>query len=73
MENLLQAKGLWSLVEEGFTEPEVGVETTAAQQRSLEELKMKDHQVKHYLFRQSIGLCLNRSWIAEHPRLFESP
>lgn len=54
MENLLQAKGLWSLVEEGFTEPEVGVETTAAQQRSLEELKMKDHQVKHYLF-QVIG------------------
>lgn len=50
MENLLRAKGLWSLVEEGFTEPAAGIETTAAQQKSLEELKMKDHQVKHYLF-----------------------
>lgn len=50
MENLLRAKGLWSLVEEGFTEPAAGIETTAAQQKILEELKMKDHQVKHYLF-----------------------
>ena len=50
MENLLRAKGLWSLVEEGVIEPAAGVEITAAQQKSLSELKMKDHQVKHYLF-----------------------
>lgn len=50
MENLLRAKGLWNLVEEGVPEPVAGIETTAAQQKSLEELKKKDHQVKYYLF-----------------------
>jgi len=50
MENLLRAKGLWSLVEEGYAEPEEGIEITAAKKKNLEELKMKDHQVKHYLF-----------------------
>ncbi|KAI5425021.1 hypothetical protein KIW84_030992 [Lathyrus oleraceus] len=46
MENLLRAKGLWSLVKEGYTEPAAGIELNAAQK----ELKMKDCQVKHYLF-----------------------
>ena len=50
MENLLRAKGLWNLVEEGYTEAAEGTEVTAAQQKQLEELKVKDHQVKHYLF-----------------------
>lgn len=50
MENLLRAKGLWSLVEEGIPETAAGLETTAAQQKSLEDLKKKDHQVKYYLF-----------------------
>ena len=50
MENLLCAKGLWSLVEEGNTELAEGIEVTAALKRNLEEFKMKDHQVKHYLF-----------------------
>lgn len=38
------------MVEEGVTEPAARVELTAAQQKSLNELKMKDLQVKHYLF-----------------------
>ena len=50
MENLLRANGLWSLVEEGYTKPAEGIEVTAMQKRNLEELKMKNHQVKHYLF-----------------------
>ncbi|XP_022961422.1 uncharacterized protein LOC111462003 [Cucurbita moschata] len=50
MENLLRAKGLWSLVEEGYTEPAEGIEVTTTQKRNLEELKMKDQQVKHYRF-----------------------
>ena len=50
MENLFRAKGLWSLVEEGYTEPAEGIEVTAAQKRNPDEFKMKDHQVKHYLF-----------------------
>ncbi|KAG7028442.1 hypothetical protein SDJN02_09623, partial [Cucurbita argyrosperma subsp. argyrosperma] len=50
MENLLRAKGLWGLVEEGYTEPTEGIKVIATQKRNLEEFKMKDHQVKHYLF-----------------------
>ena len=50
MENLLRAKGLWSMVAEGYTEIAEGVEATAAQRKELEDLKMEDHQVKHYLF-----------------------
>ena len=40
MENLLRAKGLWNLVEEGYSEPVVGIEVTAAQKKNLVELKM---------------------------------
>ena len=50
MENLLRAKGLWSLVKEGYTKPAERIKVTAAQKRNLDEFKMKDHQVKHYLF-----------------------
>ena len=34
MENLLRAKGLWSLVEEGYTEPVEGIEVTSAEKVS---------------------------------------
>jgi len=37
-------------VEEGYDEPAEGVEMTAAKKKSLDEIKMKDHQMKHYLF-----------------------
>ena len=50
MENLLRAKGMWSRVEEGYSEPTEEIEMTATQKRNLDEFKMKDHQVKHYLF-----------------------
>ncbi|XP_020266994.1 uncharacterized protein LOC109842539 [Asparagus officinalis] len=50
MENLLRAKGLWSLVEKGFEEPRAGTLLTDAQQAQLDDARTKDHQVKHYLF-----------------------
>ncbi|XP_037494415.1 uncharacterized protein LOC119370398 [Jatropha curcas] len=50
MENLLRAKGLWNLVEQGFTEPTEGTKLTEAQQAELDDAKTKDYQVKHYLF-----------------------
>ena len=50
MENLLRAKGLWSLVENGIQEPIVGTALSNAQQTQLDDAKMKDHQVKHYLY-----------------------
>lgn len=50
VENLLRAKGLWSLVENGFEEPKVGTLLTDAQQAQLQDARTKDHQVKHYLY-----------------------
>ena len=50
MENLLRAKGLWSLVETGFAEPRGGAELTEEQQARLDDARTKDYQVKHYLF-----------------------
>jgi RNase H-fold protein (predicted Holliday junction resolvase) len=51
MENLLRAKGLWSMIEIGYQEP---IETTVLTEEQLELLqnsKTNDHKVKHYLFR----------------------
>ncbi|GAU48606.1 hypothetical protein TSUD_327180 [Trifolium subterraneum] len=51
IENLLRAKGLWSMIEIGYQEP---VETTMLTEEQLELLqdsKTNDHKVKHYLFR----------------------
>ncbi|GMI90542.1 cysteine-rich RLK (RECEPTOR-like protein kinase) 8 [Hibiscus trionum] len=50
MENLLRSKGLWSLIENGFEEPESATVQTIAQQTQLDEIRMKDHKVKHYLY-----------------------
>lgn len=50
MENLLRAKGLWSLVENGFERPVEGTRLTEAQQALLDDATTKDYQVKHYLF-----------------------
>ena len=38
MENLLKAKDLWSLVENGFSEPVEGTKLTATQQEYLEQI-----------------------------------
>ena len=50
MENLLRAKGLWSVVEVGFSELEEGTILTEAQKGHLDDVRLKNHQVKHYLF-----------------------
>ncbi|KAJ1382916.1 Retrovirus-related Pol polyprotein from transposon TNT 1-94 [Sesbania bispinosa] len=42
MENLLRSKGYWSLVETGYAEPTIGVESTEVQKKELEDLMMKD-------------------------------
>ncbi|WCJ18701.1 hypothetical protein M5689_001030 [Euphorbia peplus] len=51
MENLLRLKGLWIYVEKGLKEQQPGTTLTDAQQTQLENAKMNDHKVKHYLFR----------------------
>ena len=48
MENLLRAKGLWSVVEIGFWVE--GTMLTKAQKDHLGDARLKDHSVKHYLF-----------------------
>ncbi|CAM8892609.1 unnamed protein product [Rhodiola kirilowii] len=53
MENLLRAKGLWNLVQNGFIEPNESaiVVLTDAQRDLLDNARQKDQKVKHYLFR----------------------
>ena len=50
MENLLKAKGLWSVAKIGFSEPDEGTIVTEAQKGHLDDARLKDHQLKHYLF-----------------------
>lgn len=53
MENFLRSKECWSLVETGYDEPKVRAAMSQAQQKRLDELRLKDLKVKNYLF-QSI-------------------
>ena len=48
MENFLRSKEYWSLVETGYAESDAGV--TDAQQRKIDEMKLKDLKVKNYFF-----------------------
>ncbi|KAI3768676.1 hypothetical protein L2E82_19506 [Cichorium intybus] len=50
MEILLRAKQVWNLIDPGIREPTVGVAQSEAEKKKLEELRMKDLQVKHYLY-----------------------
>nr|GEV46500.1 putative RNA-directed DNA polymerase [Tanacetum cinerariifolium] len=50
MENLLRAKQVWNLIDPGIREPAVGIAQSEAKKKKLEELRMKDLQVKHYLY-----------------------
>ncbi|CAH1423479.1 unnamed protein product [Lactuca virosa] len=50
MENLLRAKQVWNLIDPGIREPVVGVAQSEAEKVKLEELRMKDLQVKHYMY-----------------------
>ena len=50
MENLLRAKGLWSVVKIDLSELEEGTMLTEAQKGYLDDARLEDHQLKHYLF-----------------------
>ncbi|RVW84289.1 Retrovirus-related Pol polyprotein from transposon TNT 1-94 [Vitis vinifera] len=50
MENFLRSKEYWSLVETGYDEPQANAAVTEAQQKRLDEIKLKDLKVKNYLF-----------------------
>ncbi|KAL4584185.1 hypothetical protein LXL04_008777 [Taraxacum kok-saghyz] len=50
MENLLRAKKVWNLIDPGIREPEVGIAQSEAEKKKLEDLRMKDLEVKHYLY-----------------------
>ncbi|XP_050878599.1 uncharacterized protein LOC127082406 [Lathyrus oleraceus] len=51
MENFLQSKKMWNLVEEGIPTPTIGTSSTSeAQRKSVEEAKLKDLKVKNYMF-----------------------
>ncbi|KAL1193317.1 hypothetical protein V5N11_012556 [Cardamine amara subsp. amara] len=53
MENLLRSKEYWSVIQSGFKEPREDEVMSAAQQKTLDEAKLKDLKAKNYLF-QSI-------------------
>lgn len=51
MENFLRSKEFWSLIETGYTEPDAGAPPlTEAQQKRLDDLKLKDLKAKNYLY-----------------------
>jgi hypothetical protein len=52
MENFMRSKEFWNLVKTGYVEPEAGAIVTEAQQKRLEELKLKNLEVKNYLFQR---------------------
>ena len=49
MENFLQSKEMWELVEIGYTEVSGSMQTDG-QQKKNDEMKLKDLKVKNYLF-----------------------
>lgn len=50
MENLLQSKEYWSVIESGIKEPKENEPINVAQQKELDEAKLKDLKAKNYLF-----------------------
>ncbi|KAM0999895.1 hypothetical protein ACFX13_006702 [Malus domestica] len=50
MENFLRSKEYWSLVETGIPATAEGVDPTDAQNKTIEDLKLKDLKTKNYLF-----------------------
>nr|GEX96296.1 hypothetical protein [Tanacetum cinerariifolium] len=50
MENLLRAKQVWNLIDPEIREPAVGIAQSDGEKKKLEELRIKDLQVKHYLY-----------------------
>lgn len=50
MENFLRSKEYWNLVETGIPVATGGADSSDAQKKALEELKLKDLKAKNYLF-----------------------
>lgn len=50
MENLIQSKEWWDLIEEDYVEPARGVVLNGAQRQELAEKKLKDLKVENYPF-----------------------
>ncbi|XP_024974795.1 uncharacterized protein LOC112512899 [Cynara cardunculus var. scolymus] len=50
MENLLHAKQVWNLIDPGIRQPAVGIAQSDAEKKKLEELHIKNLQVKHYFY-----------------------
>ncbi|GAA0173655.1 hypothetical protein LIER_41566 [Lithospermum erythrorhizon] len=65
MENLLRAKGLFGMIDRGFVPSLEGTLLSDNQQALLDDARLKDHQVKHYLFqaldRSTFEQILDRS------------
>jgi hypothetical protein len=50
MENFLRSKEYWSLIETGIPTVATGSEQTETQQKTVEDMRLKDLKVKNYLF-----------------------
>ena len=50
MENLLRSKEYWSIIENGYNEPDDMETLTVVQRKALEDQKLKDLRAKNYLF-----------------------
>ena len=66
MENFLRFKEFWMLVETGYEEPDAGAVVIEAQQKKLEELKLKDLKVNNYLF-QAIDKIIHKTFCRNIP------
>jgi len=53
MENILRSKEYWSVIQSGFKEPKGNEVIDAAQQKAIDDARLKDLKAKNYLF-QSI-------------------
>ena len=50
MENLLRSKEYWSAIQSGFEEPKGKEALSAAEQKKIDEARLKDLRAKNYLF-----------------------
>jgi len=62
MENLMRSKEYWSVIQSGFEEPKENEALNAAQQKAIEEARIKDLKAKNYLF-QSIDKSILKTII----------
>lgn len=58
MGNLLRSKEYKSLIETGYTEPDLEKTVTATKKKAVEKRKLKDLKVKNYLFQAIDKLIL---------------